>query len=75
MDVYAAGEDPIDGVRADDLVAGIAGHGHKDVHHIADREQLLAHLKNTVREGDLVLTLGAGNVWQLGEALIRELTH
>jgi len=70
MDVYAAGEDPIDGVRAADLVAGIAGHGHKDVHHCADRQAVLEHLQKIVREGDLVLTLGAGNVWQVGEALI-----
>jgi UDP-N-acetylmuramate--alanine ligase len=70
MDVYAAGEQPIPGFTAVELAAGIAGHGHKDVHHIADKDAVLAHLQATVREGDLVLTLGAGNVWQVGEALI-----
>jgi len=73
MDVYAASEDPIPGVEGRDLATGIAGHGHKDVHFIADSDALLLHLKNTVKAGDLVLTLGAGSVWKIGEALIREL--
>lgn len=73
MDVYAASEDPIPGVEGADLAEGIAGHGHKDVHYIADPEAVVAHLKETVKEGDLVLTLGAGNVWKIGEALISEL--
>ncbi len=73
MEVYAASEDPIPGVEGCDLAAGIAGHGHNDVHFIADSAEIVAHLKNTVKGGDLVLTLGAGSVWKIGEALIREL--
>jgi len=74
MDVYAAGEQPTAGATAADLAAGIAGHGHKDVHYIAGKDGVLEHLQKTVRDGDLVLTLGAGNVWQVGEALIKVLT-
>ncbi len=70
MDVYAASEDPIPGVEAQDLSDGISGHGHKDVTYIADRHRVVEHLVETVRPGDMVITLGAGNVWQVGDDLI-----
>jgi UDP-N-acetylmuramate--alanine ligase len=73
MDVYAAGEDPIEGVDAGSLARGIAGHGHKDAHFVGGREAALEHLLATVREGDMVITLGAGSVWQVGEDLAKRL--
>ncbi len=73
MDVYAASEEPIPGVEAKDLSAGITEHGHKDVSYIADKNAVVQHLLETVQPGDMVITLGAGNVWQVGEELIREL--
>jgi UDP-N-acetylmuramate--alanine ligase len=69
MDIYAAGETPIPGVEARLLAEGIAGHGHRDVHYCPDFETASSHLREIVRPGDLVLTLGAGNVWQIGETL------
>ena len=73
MDVYAAGEEPIPGVSSEGLAVGIGEHGHKDVHYVSERDAVAAHLMSTVREGDIVITLGAGNVWQVGEQLIRHL--
>ena len=73
MDVYAASEDPIPGVEAKDLCDGIAEHGHKDVTYLADKASVVAHLSEMVRPGDMVITLGAGNVWQVGEELINAL--
>jgi UDP-N-acetylmuramate--alanine ligase len=69
MDIYAAGETPIPGVEARLLAEGIAGHGHREVHFCPDAEAVMAHLQQVVKPGDLVLTLGAGNVWQVGETL------
>jgi UDP-N-acetylmuramate--alanine ligase len=68
MDIYAAGEQPIEGIDGRSLAEGIRGHGHKDVHFIPDMDQVVEHLQATVRPGDLVITLGAGNIWQVGEA-------
>ncbi len=73
MDVYAAGEDPIPGVHAKDLVAGIVEHGHKSCVYTGGAEQTLEHLLTCVQPGDMVLTLGAGNVWQVGEDLLTQL--
>ncbi len=71
LDIYAAGEDPIEGVDARALAAGISGHGHKDAHYAGDHEAAVAHLMSVVTEGDIVITLGAGNVWQVGENFIQ----
>ncbi len=73
MDIYPAGEEPIPGVDAKVLAEGIAGHGHKDTHYLPDRDAALAHLLGEVREGDIVITLGAGNIWQVAQELGRRL--
>jgi UDP-N-acetylmuramate--alanine ligase len=61
-EIYAAGETPIEGVSGESLYRGIRDHGHKDVHFIPDQEEVPAHLLETCRPGDLLLTLGAGNI-------------
>lgn len=70
-DIYPAGEEPIPGVDAETLTRQIAGHGHKNVHYVTDRDVIVAHLMAAVKEGDIVITLGAGDVWKVGESLIR----
>ncbi|MHB8765528.1 MAG: UDP-N-acetylmuramate--L-alanine ligase [Deferrisomatales bacterium] len=72
-DIYAAGESPVEGVTAADLVEGIQAHGHKDVTLVPDLARVPEVLRPRLREGDLVVTLGAGNVWQAGEALLERL--
>ena len=67
MDIYPAGEAPIPGVNARDLAEGIATHGHREVVYMdGDREGIVRYLTESTRPGDLVLTLGAGDVGQLG---------
>jgi len=72
-DIYAASEKPIEGVSSDALASAIRRHGQKDVTYIADREAISGHLAGIVQPGDIVLTLGAGNIWQAGEALLEQL--
>jgi UDP-N-acetylmuramate--alanine ligase len=73
MDIYAAGENPIPGVSGKALYEGIKKYGHKDATFITSREKILEHLVGTVKTGDLVLTLGAGDVWKIGEQLLENL--
>jgi UDP-N-acetylmuramate--alanine ligase len=69
-DIYSAGEEPIEGVSAERLAAEVTRHGQRDVTYIASREEIPEHLLKVVREGDIVLTLGAGNLWQTGEKFL-----
>ncbi len=72
-DIYPAGEEPIEGITAEALARSIKQHGQKDVIHIADRDEVVDHLLEVLQPGDIFLTLGAGNVWQTGELLLRKL--
>ena len=74
MDVYSAGEPVIPGVTGEDLAEGIGAHGHRRVTYVgSDRARVLDHMCEVVRPGDLVLTLGAGDVSQIGPEMLRRL--
>ena len=74
MDIYAAGETPIPYVTARALADDIRSHGHRDVTYLGnDRGRILDYLVDITRPGDLVLTLGAGDVGQLGPDLLHRL--
>jgi len=74
MDIYAAGEAPIPEVTGRALADDIRSHGHRDVTYVGnDRRGILDYLIDITRPGDLVLTLGAGDVGQLGGELLHRL--
>jgi UDP-N-acetylmuramate--alanine ligase len=75
MDIYAAGEKPIPGVSGQALYEGIRKHGHKDVVFLADRGAIVDHMAGVLRKGDLMITLGAGDVWKIGEQVLERLRH
>jgi UDP-N-acetylmuramate--alanine ligase len=70
LPVYAAGEEAIPGIDAKHLVEKIKDAGHRDVAYAADFEAALRLLDDGTKDGDLVLTLGAGDVWKAGEAFL-----
>jgi UDP-N-acetylmuramate--alanine ligase len=70
MDIYAASEQPIEGVTAEALVERIRQFGHRGVEYVGTLDRGVEALKAAAQEGDLVLTLGAGNVWQAGDKLL-----
>ena len=67
LPIYAASEQPIEGVNGQTLCQGIKDHGHKNVSFASDFFNCLALLDETAVRGDVVLTLGAGDVYTLGE--------
>jgi len=75
MEIYAAGEKPIPGVSGQALYEGIKKHGHKDVTFIAEREKIAPYMASVLKKGDLMITLGAGDVWKLGEEVLERLKH
>ena len=70
MDIYPAGEKPLPGVNSDLLYRGIK-ETKVDVEYIDDREQVQNCLDMELKSGDVLLTLGAGDVWKEGEKFIR----
>jgi UDP-N-acetylmuramate--alanine ligase len=72
-DVYAAGEAPIAGADSESLANAIRAHGHRDVTYIKERGDLAAELVKRVREGDVVITLGAGSITRTGPELLQAL--
>jgi len=73
LPVYAAGEERIEGIDNVMLCEGIKSHGHKDVLYVHEMNEAVDYLAGIVSKGDLVLTLGAGDVWKAGEFLIKKL--
>ena len=67
--VYAAGEDPIDGVDADALVAGLKARGHRAARTVTDETDLAEKLVEDLRAGDFVVCLGAGDITQWAAGL------
>ncbi len=68
--VYTAGEDPIEGVHAEALVAGLKSRGHRSAATIADQAELAQVLAGDLKPGDFVVCLGAGDItkWAAGLA-------
>lgn len=74
-DVYAAGEARIEGADSVALCTAIQAHGHSDVTHVGRRAELVSALQKRLRPGDVVITLGAGNITLTGPELLSALTN
>jgi UDP-N-acetylmuramate--alanine ligase len=73
-DIYAAGEKPLPGVTGERLAEAIKAHGHHRVRYLSDLESVPGELLGELKEGDVVITLGAGSVTALSDRLL-ELIH
>ncbi|MGZ3512406.1 MAG: UDP-N-acetylmuramate--L-alanine ligase [Thermodesulfobacteriota bacterium] len=74
-DIYPAGEDRIEGVESKALFEGLREYGHKDVTYLSDKKEIVEHLLRVISPGDLVITLGAGDIWQVSEELVNRLNE
>jgi len=73
LPIYSAGENVIEGVDSSSMCDGIRQHGHKEVICKDTIAAAVAGLKDILVPGDILLTLGAGDVWKVGEDILREL--
>lgn len=72
-EIYSASESPIPGVTAEALLNGIKKHGHRHAYFESSFSELLDKAMDILAPGDVVLSLGAGNIWQAGEKLLKML--
>ena len=73
VDVYAAGEDPISGVNSAKLAEGIQAATGQKVLYIPRLYKAEEYLQEQAKAGDLIMTIGAGDVFKIGEELVKEL--
>jgi UDP-N-acetylmuramate--alanine ligase len=74
-DVYAAGEQPVNGVSRDALVAGLRARGHRHVEPLTDPEALPQLVRELAKPGDFVVCLGAGSITNWANALPKQLAE
>lgn len=72
-EIYAAGEPPLPGVSGALIHEGVQALGHPRAIFIPRKEELASHLLGLIEAGDVVLTLGAGDVWKVGEQVLAAL--
>ena len=72
-DIYAAGEKPIEGVTGESMLKEVIETTSQDVSYIPNVDEIADYLVDFVEEGDLVITMGAGNVYKVGEELVEML--
>ena len=72
-DIYAAGEKPIEGVNGESMLKEVIETTSQDVSYIPNVDEIANYLVDIVEEGDLVITMGAGNVYKVGEQLVEML--
>ena len=73
LPIYAASETPIEGVAADMLAEAIRAHGHRQVIYVPSAEAAVAEVARILEGDDILLTLGAGDVYQIGPRVLERL--
>jgi UDP-N-acetylmuramate--alanine ligase len=75
LPIYSAGEQELAGVDSQELYRSIKEHGHKAVTYVEDQAAAVDYLLQVLVPGDVMITLGAGDVWQVGETVLTELNR
>lgn len=71
-DIYPAREEPIQGVTGELIANAARQYGHKEVYYVEDKRTVAGFLKGIVKKGDVVITMGAGDIWKYGEVFLKE---
>ena len=73
LDIYAASEREIEGLDARVLLERVRAHGHRAAHYAPSMEEGIAEIAATAQPGDVIITLGAGNVSQAADRILEKL--
>ena len=72
-DIYPSREEPIEGVTGELIADTAKSYGHRGVHYVADKKELPSRLHEIVQPGDIVITMGAGDIYKYGELYVQML--
>ena len=70
-DVYPAREKPIEGISGEMIANITRKFGHKNVHYVADKNKIPAKLMELKKKDDIIITMGAGDIWKYNQEFIR----
>jgi UDP-N-acetylmuramate--alanine ligase len=73
-DIYPAREEPIQGVSGMMITETAHRFGHKEVHYVPNKAKVPEFLLSVVRHDDIVITMGAGDIWKYGEEFVKKLS-
>ncbi|GAB6282088.1 MAG: UDP-N-acetylmuramate--L-alanine ligase [Ignavibacterium sp.] len=69
-DVYPAREEPIEGITGELIANAAKKFGHKNVFYVPDKNDIPNVLNKIKQDGDIIITMGAGDIWKYGEKFI-----
>jgi len=72
-DVYPAREEPIEGVTGELIANAAKNYGHKNVYYEPDKTKIPELLKSIYKKDDIIITMGAGDIWKYGEKFVEYL--
>ncbi len=72
-DVYPAREEPIEGVTGELVARSASDFGHRNVIYVEKKGEVADRVMELLEEGDVVMTIGAGDVWKIGEEIVARL--
>ncbi|MDF1525843.1 MAG: UDP-N-acetylmuramate--L-alanine ligase [bacterium] len=72
-DIYAAGEKQVDNLTGENVAGSITNHGHRSAEYVGPWDEAVKIAVDELQEGDLLLTLGAGDIWKAGEQILERL--
>ncbi len=72
-EIYAAGEEPLPGVSGEKLYQAIKRRGHIEAKFVPEKDQIVQQLLPQLKQGDVALTMGAGDIYKVGEELVAAL--
>ena len=74
-EIYAANETPIPNISAELIYKKIKEEQGENVYYLPGRKETVSFLKNTISPGDIVITMGAGDLWKVGTELVRKIKN
>lgn len=72
-DIYSANESPIFGISGETIFKEVKKSNHRKVKYLPYKEDILSYLSEIVRPGDIIITMGAGDIWTVGQELAEQL--
>jgi len=72
-DIYSANESPISGISGETIFKEVKKSNHRQIKYLPSKDDILSYLSEIVQSGDIIITMGAGDIWTVGQELAEQL--